>query len=1022
MSFKDQADSLENTRDYNFSNFKLAIDFLFSGKTELSSSANRYLNRFNNSNQSFEVAIYTLSLPDLNEKLYYNAIQIIKSKLTFNFGNFINDYTILKSLQSTLIETIYRFRNYEKVYILSTLCQCYSLLTLFSFKLIPNTIQDLIFPLKNQEKTGNFNGIEYNIIVMFYLKHLSDIISDRDIVIDEDHLFEFKAYLQKLSIFTIQEIQLSIQILYNHPNKFINPTEKVRFSKYILSCLISWLELGIEKTILSSLITSFPEILEFIFNITEENMKSHKECICLLLCDASISSNIFKYRYEDSKTKVEGQENIEKLNFSVIEKVIQMKPLVAKAIESKNEEGITFFIDIFEALCSNNIKLIITNKNIELLLIMYELTKVCNLDRIMYICDFWCETINCLVLHNDDPHVFISLIDDVINEIIRKSKWKTSIFEELNKEKYSKMKKNEEFEHEEDKRVYIKEFFTRISNIIPSIEIINKYIKPSFSIVCNDLKENSQSIKLWNSFESLVFILHSVIKNLKLEEFTQIDDIFQVLLNVPLEISQISRSITDFIDEVKEMLSINPNSLTLAFQYLVKGLSLPLIRKCMIISLNTLISSNKLFFSSKIQDLGFVYKTQIQDFLLKEDSSIEFLKSFCDVIFTIDNPDHIQLYFIEMCSPWIGKLFEISKVFSEDSSLLENKPQIEEFREILHIIKFMINSAYDAYLKDKSKSVSPLINKIFIEIWPAMRIIFNIPSDILVEASIQILKFFMRILKEQFLPYIDEFLKIIVTNYQVHPFCSYLYCFEITITVFGHMTSGDSFNYLQYILTNLYDITFNKYLTTPIQIANNPQLTNEVFGLLFRCIKINPILILGSDRFESIISTAIHNIDIKHPDTAINILNFLKKFLNFQSNQLIKELNSSQLDVINKKVLGLMNSMGETLVYKIFLYIQDVPLEAIFENLQEVLSSVIYKYDNSIMWFSSTIEKISENKLTNSEKVKFIKYVNDYQTYRILLKKEESEELYSAVDNAEEKIDSYLKLLYKRSLSLYKRE
>ena len=91
---------LENSRKYNLENFIKAIEYLFSNNTQLSAIGNKYINRFNKSSEALDVAIQVLNLENTTEKVYYNAIVVLKNKLKFNFGNYCSDNEKLKSLEN----------------------------------------------------------------------------------------------------------------------------------------------------------------------------------------------------------------------------------------------------------------------------------------------------------------------------------------------------------------------------------------------------------------------------------------------------------------------------------------------------------------------------------------------------------------------------------------------------------------------------------------------------------------------------------------------------------------------------------------------------------------------------------------------------------------------------------------------------------------------------------------------------------------------------------------------------------
>ena len=531
---------LESNRNYNIESFIKAVDLLNSNQTEYTSVANNYINRFGKSQEAFDVSIQVLSSPNLGEKVYYSALTIFRSKLKFNFGNYCNDEVKLKTVFIIIVNAIEKFKPHEKTYILDSLCECLALLFIFAFKTLTTLFEDIIKYYYTLDQEKNI------FILVTWFVYLGELTQKSSIVIDKEQFKEFVVFLKSVT----DEIFLILTNIVA-AGKFSSSV-----CKNILKTVLAWLDLGLTETTIENLQTSNSILLNFIFNINEENLKAHKHTICLLICE----------RKNPNFTNL------------VIEKVMQMKSLVGTAIQQKNPEAIVFFLDIFEALCAENIELILSMSNKEFLMIYLELTKVCDEDRIMYVCDFWTEVIRHILrtekVNKDEE--YLKIINGAIRSLISKAKWNSDIFELLNKSNYSDLKDDEDFNKQENFRFSIKEFLTNVSNTISFKEMYNMYFQKEIVNIIGVLKSDFGNMKNWSIFEALIFCVSCVAKKANLADSNLLEEILLTVMEVPIDLIEINRTVTNFIDVVSDILNLLPEVLKTCFQYLVKGLDNPL--------------------------------------------------------------------------------------------------------------------------------------------------------------------------------------------------------------------------------------------------------------------------------------------------------------------------------------------------------------------------------------------------------------------------------------------------------------
>lgn len=559
--------SLENSTIYNLDNFVKAIEYLFSGNNNLSSISNSYINRFSKSSEALDIVIQALNLENSSEKVYYNAIVILKKKLKFNFGNYCSDHNKLKAIEKILLLNIQKFKKCDKLYIVQALCDCLSLLILFSFQSLPNMFQETVnYFLTEDNNISNDSNIKYLVnlqnkyCLVSFLMQMGEIPEESNIVVDKEQMNAFVSFIISISDDVLDLLNKSIIENNLLDNKEDLPSEikllNNELSRSILITFLNWLDLNIPSTTIEKLSSNYYTLLNFIFSINQYNLKYHKQAICLLICD---KSSFY-------------------LNNLIIEKVISMKPLVGKAIETKNTEGIVFFLDVYEALCTENLSSILTSHNKDLLKVFLELTKVVDEDRIMYVCDFWTQVIKSILedesIRSDKE--YLEIVNNAIVALTGKVKWEEEIFIRLNKERYSALKEDEDFIKQENFRICIKELLGSISRAINFNDLYKRYFQKEIINIINLLKANLGNMKYWAIFEALIYCVSCISSSATIEDSSLLEEVLMTVIEVPIELTQINRTATDLIDDVSKLLHLLPEILKSIFLYLVKGLDNPL--------------------------------------------------------------------------------------------------------------------------------------------------------------------------------------------------------------------------------------------------------------------------------------------------------------------------------------------------------------------------------------------------------------------------------------------------------------
>jgi hypothetical protein len=145
-----------------------------------------------------------------------------------------------------------------------------------------------------------------------------------------------------------------------------------------------------------------------------------------------------------------------------------------------------------------------------------------------------------------------------------------------------------------------------------------------------------------------------------------------------------------------------------------------------------------------------------------------------------NNYDIIKNTVIQIMKQWVIYLQEAKKLLEKNNSL--SPEDNSRLVQLLLILKIISKAAFEGLNKNNKK----IMYEILQEIWPSIIFILHkmsTDSDI-VENIIQFIKIYMRGLNDDFIKFIPEYVNCIINGYKLSPISSYLYAFEILVTVF----------------------------------------------------------------------------------------------------------------------------------------------------------------------------------------------------------------------------------------------
>ena len=103
-----------SNQQYGIEAYLNAVNLLFhSNDKDLKVKANKFLVDFETKVESWDVAFQVLLKDNISEEAYYNALNILKRKIKYDFGNFSENPEHTEKLLSFLETNIDKFKNFK---------------------------------------------------------------------------------------------------------------------------------------------------------------------------------------------------------------------------------------------------------------------------------------------------------------------------------------------------------------------------------------------------------------------------------------------------------------------------------------------------------------------------------------------------------------------------------------------------------------------------------------------------------------------------------------------------------------------------------------------------------------------------------------------------------------------------------------------------------------------------------------------------------------------------------------------
>ena len=488
--------------------------------------------------------------------------------------------------------------------------------------------------------------------------------------------------------------------------------------------------------------------------------------------------------------------------------------------------------------------------------------------------------------------------------------------------------------------------------------------------------------------------------------FDNLNIVFDTIIDIPKEFVQIIRTITRIIEDAPEGIFNEKNLLLKCFKYLVDGLDNKLLLKYCSKSAKTLLNKNKRIMSEFKIDLMSLYNEKLKNNVLLNDKYIDIIEGLIEVVCfseknnnTSNNNDDdiIKKCIVEIMKPWVLYFKEAKKLFDGNNNINNiSKDNYKSLNNLLIILKYTSKAIFEGL---KNENINIMFD-ILVELWPDIYFLFNkISTDSdLVENIIQFIKIYIKGLDKNFIQFIPNYLECIINGYKLKPISSYLYGFEILITIDQLINSEQINPILNNTFNQLCQITLFGYIKNMKDKDAFIDIISDFYGLLYRILKHNPPILLNSELFDEIIKTGFDNYNTKEIELSKNIISFFSKTISYENLPFFKDIKNKDINIYQKYkniIQKKIENFSFLICEKILKTFLDVPIESILEYNNDLLKDfIIYQKVLVINGMKHYMQYISNDILTNKEKEEFIFLIQNFET-----KEEEFDEFINNFEN-----------------------
>jgi hypothetical protein len=277
----------------------------------------------------------------------------------------------------------------------------------------------------------------------------------------------------------------------------------------------------------------------------------------------------------------------------------------------------------------------------------------------------------------------------------------------------------------------------------------------------------------------------------------------------------------------------------------------------------------------------------------------------------------------------------------------------------------------------EDKTIEPLlVYNLFKNLWPTLRSLVSDfqKSDNAVEEICRIVKHAIKKLSKAFAEFLEDFLQIIVGQFSQFKHSSYLYMAEQLVKIFGKE------NMYQSTMIQVFNTLVNSclvVLNSVDALENNPELTEDFFGMVSRNIVHLELAVVRTEVFENVVVLAKAGVGLQHYEAAKCLYGFLEASLEYchKEGRFYDQATENRLLIHYQDIL---KALFKTLV-------NNVPGQ-IYQEIEDLMYKILL-VECGPAWLQIALVDVPHDCLTEGEKKRFLNECQDARNIHFWLKK-----------------------------------
>ncbi|CAD8068822.1 unnamed protein product [Paramecium primaurelia] len=950
--------------EFSIENVCQAIHAFNNGQVE---KADTFLRSFSQSSEAWGICIQILqSNPD--SSLVFQVLRILQSKILYDFIS-LNPQEIQQIYQNCIQIIIHYSVQNQK----STRIQCvlmFIYLYLYTYNQQTKSILEVISQLVDCQNNSVHQNFLFDILETFP----EEIISNKKIIIDDE---KRKYIAQDIKNKQMLDIIQFLQQRWNNANN-----QNIRF--YVLRAYKKWLEFmkkyinedeAIQFMQLTTQTPLFKGALDSI--IIEELQSKAVEVICTFF--GIIPRNIAD------------QSSLEPQIIKVIfDEVYKTFALCKKALDEDLSDEIHNLIRLYSKLGKKFICKILLNNQLEVFLttMIWIFCHENSYNESETMTDFWIKMIKTIRNMNDIQlqSKFALTFEQLINGCVKNSKVNITLLTEYG----ITSKIEDEFEQLLDTRSDMKEIIEELATIIQPNQILQHLgliLKQEFITKMDDSG--------WITFEACMYLISGIVKQITLKNDQIGVQYLMEIIKLYLDVYQqqnlasnnfILKTVFKTISQGCAQLISSNELLPLLFNFITIGIhhKVPSVQKKATKAFQLICKQN--------QNFVLMHLNQFFDLIVK----LQQVQNYDNLIKGVANAicsskETMQNYYLKLCSIFAQNLLQLQKQLEEQ--ILSNlkidtlEENIEQFSKNISCLAYA-NSQIPANENEDFLEVRILIVNVYKELWPMLK--FGMERIVMYESTIaeKIVRYTKHTFRKAFNQFsvdlLTQVFQCFLTVYRQMPITACIYIAEVSATVFYKYPEYR--NILSEAFESLCNITF-QHLPQLSSFEENPDLTEDLFGILVRYGRYTPVLLLQSPALQTILQLTLMAIGLKHVSAAKTFYSWLEvafKMLKPQDDVFKTQIPQEYKDKFQQIFIPFVPQYTSKLFEALRKGTADVEVEEYIQDCILALSQLQFIDYGKLL--EIVFEEGPQNILTASERKNWLEQNKDRQIQKHYLK------------------------------------